>query len=202
MLVEVSNLLDLLSKEGLLKERALVDTLSRWVASIRDDVDRDCISGELGVRVARLRMLDEAEDLTRGIVSIHERPQYMRRVAESELEVGEKVRALSLLREAIEATDRMPPDWYWERAEVLAYIAEVLNKAGQHSAALEQWNAAVSVAKAGDQADPNAIDCSAVLWTISKMLAEAGQVEKAREVASEIRDENRRKGALEQLGRR
>lgn len=199
MLVQVSDLLDILSKGGFLRDRALVAALTAWATSIREETDRDCISGELAVRIARQRMLDEAEGLARRINSVHERPQYMRQVAEVELEVGETARGVSLLREVIGAAERMPADWYWERSEVLAHVAKALHHAGERSAASEQWDAAIGVAKAGEQAAPDAIDCSAVLWTISKMLAEVGETTKARQVASGIRDERRRRGALEEL---
>jgi tetratricopeptide (TPR) repeat protein len=199
MLVEISRLFDVLLERAFLTDRGLVRALIDWSASLREDAERDSIFGELAIRIARVRMVEDAEALARRINSSHERSQYLRQVAESELSVGERARAIALLREAITVAEALPPDWYWERAEVLAHIAKVLYQADEKEAAVEQWNVAISVARSGEAADPNSIDCSAVLWTISRMLAGAGMTEQAQVVAQAIRDDQRREGALHDL---
>jgi hypothetical protein len=81
--------LDILYEQGLLKDERLVRALADWTAGLQNEIERDCISGEIAVRVARVGILSVAETLARDIRSLHERPQYLRQVAESELSVGQ-----------------------------------------------------------------------------------------------------------------
>jgi tetratricopeptide (TPR) repeat protein len=190
-------LLEALAAEGALNRTVTVEALEQFACSFPEDVDRDMYRGKLGVNLWRLGNLAKASEIIGAIENIHEKGEHWRKLAEEQFRANDRENAILSLRRSEEAINSLKPEHFWERAEVLSLNARLLEDFGLKEDALAIWNRAVEVAKNGQATGTDSSDCSAVLTTIAKLLAESGRLDLAKSVADSITIPIRRKLALE-----
>ena len=86
----------------------------------------------------------------------------------------------------------------WQKAESLAQIARAMSSAGRLNEARRVWREAIAVAQTGEnsQSLQDSLDSSSVLWEIAEDMALAGDIDDARNVAANIKNEHKRQRAL------
>jgi hypothetical protein len=87
----------------------------------------------------------------------------------------------------------------WQSAEALCRVAKLLAESGDRDRAAEVWGHAIRVARFGEESAhaQDSIDSSSVLWEIAADMAHAGQIEDAEGVARAIRNDGKRRRALD-----
>jgi hypothetical protein len=86
----------------------------------------------------------------------------------------------------------------WQRAESLAHLARAMSSAGRLNEARRVWRVAIVVAQTGENSESmqKSLDSSSVLWEIAEDMALAGDIDDARHVAANIKNEHKRQRAL------
>ncbi len=194
-------LLDALAAEGTLQRKATVQALEQFASSFTENTDRDMYRGELGVSLARAGELGLAANLIDGMENLHEKANHWRKLAEQQFKNDDTQSAFSFLRRVEQAADSLGPNCFWQRAEILSMNAKLLEDFNLSREARNAWDGAISIAKAGQVADPNSSDCSAVLVNVARLLAELGRMEFAKSVADSITIPARRNFANELIER-
>jgi hypothetical protein len=86
----------------------------------------------------------------------------------------------------------------WQRAESLAQIARAMASTGRLNDARRVWREAIAVAQAGENSQnlQDSLDSCSVLWEIAEDMASEGDIDGARKVAMNIKNEHKRQRAL------
>ena len=89
----------------------------------------------------------------------------------------------------------------WQSAESLAQVARTLVSVNKLGDARRIWEKAITTAQAGENSDSSqdSLDSSSVLWEIAEDMALAGEMERACKVASQIKNGQKKEGALQEL---
>jgi hypothetical protein len=92
-------------------------------------------------------------------------------------------------------------DGEWQRAESLTQVARAVASAGRLEEARRIWGVAITVAQEGERSPrpQDSYDSSSVLWEIAEDMALAGDMENARTIAANIKNEHKKQRALENL---
>ena len=183
---EFAKLLEGLAADGALSRKTTVDALERFASSFDEEVDRSAYRGELGVSLGKVGAFAEAQRIISGVESHHDRAHCWRRLAQEQFTDGEVQGGLESLRRSADAIEALREEYSWERAEVFSLNAKLLDDFGLKDEALETWKRGLEVAKAGQDRGTDSSDCSAVMTTMAKLLAEAGRLELANSVAKAI----------------
>lgn len=199
--IKFHELLVALSAEGALKQAPTVAALEQFASSFSEDVDRDMYRGELGISLGRMGDAVKAGEIIGAMESPHERASYWSRLAEEQFKAGDEKDAVDSLRQSELSVNSLKPDEFWRRAEILCLNAKLLDDFKQQREALIAWGKAIDVARVGQARGPDSSDCSAVMATIAKLLAEAGRVELAKSVADSIAIPGKRNLALQLIER-
>jgi tetratricopeptide (TPR) repeat protein len=192
-----AELLEALAVEGALNQTATADALEKFADSFLEDVDRDMYRGELSIGLGRQGNFSKAAQIIAKMENPQERAEYWRRLAEQQFQSDRRDDAQESLRRSEEAINSLAPNRNWERAEILSRSAKLLDDFELREEALTMWNKATNVARIGQTAGSDSSDCSAVLTTIAKQLAEGGRLELAKSVANSITIPGRRQLAHE-----
>lgn len=106
-----------------------------------------------------------------------------------------------LLAKAEQAIAALAPDAPpFNEAECLGLIARACWLTGRHAQAKSLWDRAVVAARRGEETardQQDLIDCSGVLWALSRDMAMAGDLIAARQVAERIKNPGSRERALQ-----
>ena len=181
-----ARLLDGLAADSLLNKKATVEALERFASSFDEEVDRSLYRGDLGVTLARIGNFAEARKIIGAVEGHHDRAHYWRRLANEQFTFGDLPGGLQSLLLSAEAIEKLREEYSWERAEIFALGAKLLDDFGLKDDAIKLWQKSIDVAKAGQTHGVDSVDCSAIMTTMAKLLAEAGRFELAKSVADAI----------------
>jgi hypothetical protein len=199
---EISNLIGVLSRSGVLKDPDVIDALSNFSRAMGDTEYRSHMLGELSVNLALNGDYDRAEQLARMVEST-DKCEFLRRIAELEKRSNDDARASRLFSEAVAAVSlhRFPT----QQALALAEIARSPGEGASYAEADLVWQSAIQLATKAQRAPgTDGPEAAGVLVKAVQALSKLGKIEMAESVANsiafpELRERARR--ALNEAGR-
>jgi len=184
MFTEISDLIAVLSRSGVLKNPDVVDAFSNFARAMGDTEYRSHMLGELSVNLALNGEYDRAEQLVRMVEST-DKCEFLRRIAELEKRANDDARASRLFSEAVAAVylHRFPT----QQALALAEIARSLSEGASYAAADQVWQSAIQLAtKAQRASGTDGPEAAGVLVNAVQALSKLGKIEMAKSVADSI----------------
>jgi tetratricopeptide (TPR) repeat protein len=175
----------------------VVDKLIALAMSSEEQDDVDLMLDYLAKALARVGRWDRAMAVAQSNKAPYERSDSLREIAARMILQGKVKQALPVLERAEESADRN--DVLWQRAHLLNHIAQSFRKAGAYDRADQVWTKAVAIAKLGEASDSaqDSLDSSSVLWDIAAAIASEEDIDKALEIARDIKNPHKRNRAIE-----
>lgn len=170
--------------------------------SFEEEDDRAWASAQVAEKLADAGRFEEAERLAETITLPYEKANAFVNIARRLLEAKDVSTALRNLANAEVAATMGKANWIWQTAENYARIGQTMAHAGNHSEALRVWDKAIEVGRTGEEVPTHdSEECSGVLWQVAEYLALAGELEKAKSLASSIRTDRKRDHAVTAVAR-
>ena len=167
--------------------------------SIKDEEEREFYLLETVYWLIRNETWQKAYGTAQLMSETYEKAEALRSVADYAASAGHLEKAFSVYDEAEKAalTENLAE---WQQAELLHRTAQSLRRIGAIHKADEIWRKAVSVAQKGENSNSqNGSDSSSVLAEIAEHFAAEKQIERALEIARNIKNVGKKERALRRI---
>lgn len=198
MYSQISALVSALDKCGPLNHTTVAAAIEDFAACLEDEDYRTHMLGELAVRLAEAKRFDEAEDIARKLPGL-EKSAFLTKVADTEVQVGERGRAASLYEDAVSAAlaHRFPT----QQSQAIAAVAQSVERLGNWETALRFWHKAVGLAQNGQsRGGTDRLEAAGVFLQAVEAFSGHGDRANAEKIARSITNEDLRGRALAKAG--